>query len=82
MAEHLTVNQGVVGSSPTLSVTPYRKKVLFILKITKTEAFAMRKLLGEKNVKKSYSKHPTYFLIESRHNINCLNRYQREHTVC
>lgn len=41
----------------------------------------MRKLLGDENVKKSYSKHPTYYLIESRYNLKCLDKYRREHIV-
>ena len=41
----------------------------------------MRKLLGDENVKKSYSKHPTYYLIESKLNLICLEKYRKEHIV-
>lgn len=35
-----------------------------MIRISKEEAFAMRKIVGEQYVKKSYSKHPTYYLVE------------------
>lgn len=41
----------------------------------------MRKLLGEENVKKSYSKHPTYYLIETRNNLRCLEDYRKKRVV-
>ena len=56
-------------------------KWITIVIITKNEAFEMRKLLGDENVKKSYSKHPTYYLIESRNNLKCLDKYRKEHVV-
>ncbi len=52
-----------------------------MLKITKNEAFAMRKQCGAVNVKKSYSKHPTYYLVESYKNLKKLEQYRKEHTV-
>ncbi len=52
-----------------------------MLKITKNEAFAMREQCGAVNVKKSYSKHPTYYLVESYKNLKKLEQYRKEHTV-
>ena len=52
-----------------------------IVKLTKSEAFKMRELLGSENVKKTYSKHPTYYLVESRRNIKCLEKFRKEHIV-
>ena len=47
-----------------------------MLKITKQEAFQMRKTLGEKYVKKSYSKHPSYYLVELPFTLAALNKYR------
>ena len=41
----------------------------------------MRKLLGEESVKKSYSKHPTYYLVEERNNLQCLENYRKNRIV-
>lgn len=41
-----------------------RKKEIFIIKITKDDAFYMRKHGYAESVKKSKSKHPTYYLVE------------------
>ena len=59
----------------------FRKKVIPIIKITKKEAFEMRKVLGEENVKKTYSKHPTYYLVETKYNLRCLEKYRKNHIV-
>lgn len=42
----------------------YEKEEKKLVKISKSDAFAMRKLVGEEYVKKSHSKHPTYYLVE------------------
>ncbi len=52
-----------------------------MLEITKSEAFAMRKQLGAVNVKKSYSKNPKYYLVESNKNIKCLTQYRKERVL-
>lgn len=41
----------------------------------------MRKMLGEKNVKKSYSKHPSYYLVETPYNLRRLDKYRKQHIV-
>ena len=41
----------------------------------------MRKVLGETNVKKSKSRHPKYYLVESKYNLNALHRYQQSKIV-
>lgn len=40
------------------------KEGIFIIKITKDDAFYMRKHGYAESVKKSKSKHPTYYLVE------------------
>ena len=52
-----------------------------MLRITKTEAIAMRGKCGAGSVKKSYSKHPTYYLVESYKNLKKLEQYRKEHTI-
>ena len=47
-----------------------------MLKITKQEAFQMRKILGEEYVKKSYSKHPSYYLVELPFTLAALDKYR------
>ena len=47
-----------------------------MLKITKQEAFQMRKILGEEYVKKSYSKHPSYYLVELPFTLAALDTYR------
>ena len=47
-----------------------------ILVINKTEAFAMRKLVGNVNVKQTYSGHPKYYLVESYHKLKALDKYR------
>lgn len=37
----------------------------------------MRKVLGEENVKKSKSRHPKYYLVETKYNLNALAKYQK-----
>lgn len=44
-----------------------------LIKISKNEAFRMRSLGYDEFVKKTYSKHPSYFLVEEKENI-----YRRE----
>lgn len=41
-------------------------ELIGLIKISKSDAEYMRKYVGEKYVKKSYSKHPTYYLVEER----------------
>lgn len=41
----------------------------------------MRKLIGEKYVKKSYSKHPSYYLVEDQKAVNELNKYRKSHIM-
>jgi len=52
-----------------------------MLKITKSEAFIMRKELGETAVKKTYSKHPSYYLVESPRNMKTLDAYRKATTL-
>lgn len=52
-----------------------------ILLINKTEAFAMRKFLGDENVKKTYSGHAKYYLVESYQNLKALKNYRNEKIV-
>ena len=52
-----------------------------ILLINKTEAFAMRKLVGNENVKKTYSGHAKYYLVESYQNLKALNNYRKSKIV-
>lgn len=48
-----------------------------ILQINRQEAFAMRKIVGMDEVKKTYSKRPTYFLVESKNNLKELEKYRK-----
>lgn len=57
------------------------KDVNFILLITKNEAFAMRKIVGEDKVKKSYSGNPHYYLVEDYAAMNALKEYRKSHIV-
>ncbi len=51
-----------------------------MLKITKSEAFIMREELGMGAVKKTYSKHPSYYLVESPRNMKTLDAYRKKVT--
>ncbi len=51
------------------------KDVKIILLINKTEAFAMRKLVGNENVKQTYSGHSKYYLVEDSEGINLKTLY-------
>jgi hypothetical protein len=55
--------------------------VKIILLINKTEAFAMRKLVGNENVKKTYSGHSKYYLVESYNNLKALDKYRKSKIV-
>ena len=57
------------------------KEVKVIKLITKQEAFEMRKMLGEENIKKSKSRHPKYYLVETNYNLNVLRKYQNSKTL-
>ena len=57
------------------------KDVKIILLINKTEAFAMRKLLGNENVKQTYSGHSKYYLVESYNNLKALDTYRKSKIV-
>lgn len=37
----------------------------------------MRKLIGEEYVKKSYSRHPSYYLVEDKKAVTTLKKYQK-----
>lgn len=41
----------------------------------------MRKLLGNENVKKTYSGHSKYYLVESYKNLKALDRYRKSKIV-
>lgn len=77
----------MAGSSPAgratilLRVGNKLKDVNFILLITKNEAFAMRKIVGEDKVKKSYSGNPHYYLVEDCAAMNALKEYRTSHIV-
>ena len=85
--EHAAVNRGVAGSSPAgratilLLVGNKSKDVKIILLITKAEAFAMRKIVGENMVKKSYSGNPHYYLVEDHAAMSALKEYRKSHIV-
>lgn len=49
-----------------------------MLKISKNEAFAMRKICGSGSVKKTYSKHPTYYLVQTKKNMDALLKFRAE----
>jgi hypothetical protein len=51
-----------------------------MIKITKTEAFAMREICGQQAVKKTYSKHPTYYLVEDKRFLSELRKYRQSLT--
>ena len=76
-----------MGSNPsTLTLFCYSagnksKDVKIILLINKTEAFAMRKLVGNENVKKTYSGHAKYYLVESYNNLKALDKYRKSKIV-
>lgn len=77
-----------MGSNPsTLTLFCYsagnksRKKWKIILLINKTEAFAMRKLVGNENVKQTYSGHSKYYLVESYNNLKALDKYRKSKIV-
>lgn len=83
----MAVNHGVVSPSLTgratilLQVGNKSKDVNIILLITKNEAFAMRKIVGEDKVKKSYSGNPHYYLVEDYAAMNALKEYRKSHIV-
>ena len=52
-----------------------------MIRITKQEAFDMRKICGLDSVKKSYSKHPTYYLVELKENLRKLNEYRNNKII-
>lgn len=41
----------------------------------------MKKLLGEESVKKTYSKRPTYYLVETWNNLKCLEKYRKKRII-
>ena len=49
--------------------------------ITKHEAFAIRDQGLQKYVKKSASRHPKYYLVESQKALNALDQYRRSKIV-
>ena len=87
MVEYRPFKSRVQGSNPCtpttilLLVGNKTKDVKIILLINKTEAFAMRKLLGNENIKKTYSGHPKYYLVESYNNLKALDKYRKSKIV-
>lgn len=53
------------------------KEVKVIKLISKQEALVMRKVLGNENVKKSKSRYPKYYLVETKYNLYALAKYQK-----
>ena len=41
----------------------------------------MRKLVGNENVKKTYSGHAKYYLVESYNNLKALDKYRKSKIV-
>ena len=37
----------------------------------------MRKQIGSTYVKRSFSKHPKYYMVETKHNLYTLNEYRK-----
>ncbi|RHP47038.1 hypothetical protein [Clostridium sp. AF32-12BH] len=76
-----------MGSNPTLrnyhfvTAENKTKDVNIILQITKNEAFAMRKILGEHLIKKSYSSNPHYYLVEDGHAVKALEDFRKNNIV-
>lgn len=52
-----------------------------MIKITKKEAFKMRELGFEKDVHKTYSKHPTYYLTEDKKALKELYDYRQKSLI-
>lgn len=52
-----------------------------MVKITKQEAFYMRDIVGNEYIKKTYSKHPTYYLVEDKTTMKKLREYREARTV-
>lgn len=53
-----------------------------MVKISKSEAMELRKLGYDEFIKKTYSKHPSYFLVEEKENIYKYERgTRRRHLV-
>lgn len=53
-----------------------RKKRVFILKITKRDAFFMRSIGYGEYINKSYSRKPTYYLVEERNALKAYKKYR------
>ena len=53
------------------------KEVKIIKQISKQEAFVMRRILGLEQVKQSRSRHPKYYLVESKRNLIELSKFQK-----
>jgi hypothetical protein len=53
------------------------KEGFIIINITKDEAFAMRKQIGDYAVKSSHTKHPKYYLVENPKFLKTLERYRK-----
>lgn len=41
----------------------------------------MKKVIAEKDVKKSYTKHPKYYLVDRRDNLQILKEYRNSKTI-
>ena len=52
-----------------------------MLLITKNEAFAMREQGFKNYVKKSASRHPKYYLVESDKALNALRKYRQSKII-
>lgn len=52
-----------------------------MIKIAKKEAFKMRELGFGKDVHKTYSKHPTYYLTEDKKALEALCNYRQSSLI-
>lgn len=48
--------------------------------ISKSEALAMRNICGNDSVKKTYSRYPKYYLVETFDNLKALEKYRKSIT--
>ncbi len=57
------------------------KGVIIIIAISKDEAFAMRKQFGNYAVKKTYTHHPHYYLVENTKFLKALDKYRKAKVI-
>lgn len=53
----------------------------YMLQISKQEAFAMREIAGMDAVKKTYTSHPHYYLVESKKNLKLLRKLRNSKKI-